>query len=169
VKKADVESLELAAAQRQLDLRQAEEDAEIAELTRKVKQTDLAQFERDLVRRKITAPLAGMVVRLHHRRGEWVQPGEKVFRIVRLDRLRAEGFIVAKDLERDLLGAPVKLRVAPPGKPEADFTGRVVYVSPEIDPANSQVRIWAEIDNPQLQLRPGLRAAMTIEPKPAKR
>jgi multidrug efflux pump subunit AcrA (membrane-fusion protein) len=59
----------------------------------------------------------------------------------------------------------VKVRVAPPGKPEAEYKGRVVFVSPEIDPANSQVRIWAEIDNPQLHLRPGLRGVMTVEPK----
>ena len=168
VKKSDIESLELAAGQRQLELRQAEEDTQVAELTRKVKQNDLAQVERDLDRRKITAPLAGMVVQLHHRRGEWVQPGEKVLRILRLDRLRAEGFVQTRDLERDLLDAPVRVRVAAPGKPEMEVTGRVVFVSPEIDPVNSQVRIWAEIENPQLELRPGLRATMTIDPRPAK-
>jgi macrolide-specific efflux system membrane fusion protein len=169
VKKSDLDSLELVEAQKQLDLRQAEEDTQIAELTWKVKQNDLAQVEHDIERRKITAPLAGMVVQVHHRRGEWVQPGEKVLRILRLDRLRAEGFVDARDLERELLDASVKVRVALPGKPEVEFTGRVVFVSPEIDPVNSQVRIWADIENPQLELRPGLRAAMTIEPKPAKR
>jgi macrolide-specific efflux system membrane fusion protein len=169
VKKSDLESLELTAAQRQLDLRQAEEDAQVADLTRKVKQNDLSQVDRDLNRRKITAPLAGMVVQLHHRRGEWVQPGEKVLRILRLDRLRAEGFVQTRDLERDLLDAPVRVRVAAPGKPETEITGRVVFVSPEIDPVNSQVRIWAEIENPHMDLRPGLRATMTIEPRPAKK
>lgn len=168
VKKSDLESLELTATQRQLDLRQAEEDAQVADLAHKVKQNDLAQVELDLQRRKITAPLTGMVVQLHHRRGEWVQPGEKVLRILRLDRLRAEGFVETRDLDRVLLDAPVRVRVAAPGKPEAEVVGRVVFVSPEIDPVNSQVRIWAEIDNPQLDLRPGLRATLTIDPRPAK-
>jgi macrolide-specific efflux system membrane fusion protein len=108
-------------------------------------------------------------VQVHHRRGEWVQPGEKVLRILRLDRLRAEGFVDARNLERELLDAPVKVRVSLPGQPEAEFSGRVVFVSPEIDPVNSQVRIWADIENPKLELRPGLRAAMTIDPKPGKR
>jgi multidrug efflux pump subunit AcrA (membrane-fusion protein) len=168
VKKSDLDSLELTEAQKQLDLRQAEEDSQIAELTRQVKQNDLAQVERDLERRKITAPLAGMVVQLHHRRGEWVQPGEKVLRILRLDRLRAEGFVDSRELEHELLDARVRVRLALPGKPEAEFTGRVVFVSPEIDPVNSQVRIWADIENPKLELRPGLRAAMVIESKSGK-
>jgi multidrug efflux pump subunit AcrA (membrane-fusion protein) len=168
VKKSDLDSLELAEAQKQLDVRQAEEDSQIAELTRQVKQNDLAQVARDLERRKITAPLAGMVVQIHHRRGEWVQPGEKVLRILRLDRLRAEGFVDSRELEHELLDARVKVRVALPGKPEAEFAGRVVFVSPEIYPVNSQVRIWADIENPKLELRPGLRAAMIIESKSGK-
>ncbi len=91
-----------------------------------------------------------------------------MLRILRLDRLRAEGFVQTRDLERELLDAPVKVRVAAPGKPEAEYAGRVVFVSPEIDPVNSQVRVWAEIENPQLDLRPGLRATMTIDARPAK-
>jgi multidrug efflux pump subunit AcrA (membrane-fusion protein) len=169
VKKSDVDSYDLTIVQSELAIQQAEEDAQIAGLTKRVKQNDLATVERDLNRRKITAPLAGMVVQVHHRRGEWVQPGEKVLRILRLDRLRAEGFVTSKDLERDLMDAPVRVKVALPGKPEAEYPGRVVFVSPEIDSVNLQVRIWAEIDNPKLELRPGLRAEMTIEPKPGKR
>jgi macrolide-specific efflux system membrane fusion protein len=41
----------------------------------------------------------------------------------------------------------------------------VVFVSPEVDPVNGQVRIWAEIDNKSLVLRPGLQGALLIEPR----
>lgn len=169
VKRSDIDSLDLSIIQSELAVQQAEEDAQVAGLTKQVKQNDLSMVERDLDRRKITAPIAGMVVQVHHRRGEWVQPGEKVLRIVRLDRLRAEGFVQTKDLERDLTDAPVRVKVALPGKPETEYAGRIVFVSPEIDTVNSQVRVWAEIDNPRLELRPGLRAEMTIEPKSVKK
>jgi multidrug efflux pump subunit AcrA (membrane-fusion protein) len=168
VKKSEIDSLDLSIVQSELAVQQAEEDAQVAALTKLVKQNDLATVERDLDRRKIKAPLAGMVVQTYHRRGEWVQPGEKVLRILRLDRLRAEGFVPAKELERDLMDAPVRVKVSLPGKPETEYAGRIVFVSPEIDTVNSQVRIWAEIDNPKLELRPGLRAEMSIEPQAKK-
>ena len=57
---------------------------------------------------------------------------------------------------------PVKLTVELDGKP-AEFAGKIVFVSPEIDPVNGQVRIWAEIDNPGLKLRPGLHGSMVID------
>lgn len=167
VKQSDLDSLELSITQSELAVQQADEDAQIADLTKQVKQNDLAIVQRDLDRRQITAPLAGMVVQVHHRRGEWVQPEEKVLRIVRLDRLRADGFVQVKDLERELMGAAVRVKVALPGRPESEYAGKIVFVSPEIDTVNSQVRVWAEIDNPKLELRPGLRAEMTIEPRSA--
>ncbi|MBS0260865.1 MAG: HlyD family efflux transporter periplasmic adaptor subunit, partial [Planctomycetes bacterium] len=157
IKKSELSSLELATTQKKLDLSQAEEDVQVAELARQIKESEVVRATRDLDRRKIRAPVAGMVVQLHKHRGEWVQPGEKVMRVIRLDRLRAEGFVHTKHLDRDLLNAVARVRVTVPGRPEAEFTGRVVFVSPEIDPVNEQVRVWAEVDNPDLVLRPGLR------------
>jgi hypothetical protein len=37
-----------------------------------------------------------------------------------------------------------------------------VFVSPEVNPVNGQVRVWAEVENRGLLLRPGLQAALTI-------
>ena len=42
--------------------------------------------------------------------------------------------------------------------------GRIVFVHPEVNPVKSQLRIWAEIDNASLQLRPGLQGTLTIHP-----
>jgi macrolide-specific efflux system membrane fusion protein len=52
----------------------------------------------------------------------------------------------------------------PSPKQEA-FFGQVVFVSPEIDPVNGQVRVLIEIDNPELTLRPGTRATAVITPE----
>ena len=49
-----------------------------------------------------------------------------------------------------------------------EATGQIVFISPEIDPLNSQVRFWAEIENAELKLRPGMTATLTIEPKGAR-
>jgi multidrug efflux pump subunit AcrA (membrane-fusion protein) len=105
-----------------------------------------------------------MVVEVLRRRGEWVQPGDTVVRIVRLDKLRAEGFLPAKHASLDLVGSQVRLKVASPDNKPLEFTGHIVFVNPEIDPLNSQVRVWAEVENPDLKLRPGMQATIMIAP-----
>jgi macrolide-specific efflux system membrane fusion protein len=58
----------------------------------------------------------------------------------------------------------VRIEVPLPGQPPVQVDGRVVFVSPEVQPVNSQVRFWAEFDNENLRLRPGLTASLTIAP-----
>jgi multidrug efflux pump subunit AcrA (membrane-fusion protein) len=105
---------------------------------------------------------------VHRRAGEWVAPGETLVRIVRIDRLRAEGFIDAALAEVDLVGAEARLAITSAGGEKRVFAGVVVFVSPEIDPVNGQVKIWAEIENRSLALRPGLRGELTVSPSEAK-
>jgi len=87
--------------------------------------------------------------------------------VLRVDRLRVEGLVLAKELTGDLVGRRVTLTVDLPGRPAAEFEGAMVFVSPEVNPVNSQVRVWAEVDNKKLLLRPGLRGNLTIHPDPA--
>ena len=42
--------------------------------------------------------IAGVVVEIKRRKGEWVEPGETVIRILRIDSLRAEGFVDASQV-----------------------------------------------------------------------
>ena len=54
-------------------------------------------------RRRILAPIGGMVVDVFRRQGEWVDPGVAVLRILRIDKLRVEAFLSAREVNRDLL------------------------------------------------------------------
>lgn len=162
VSQSEIESLQLAVERSKLEIEQAEHDRDIASMSRSLKRNELETAEENIARRKVAAPFPGVVVEIHRRRGEWVQPGDRVLRIIRMDRLRAEGFIDAARSRPDLVGATAELRVALPDDPQATFEGKVVFVSPEIDPVNGQVRVWAEFDNPSNRLQPGLRGAMTL-------
>jgi macrolide-specific efflux system membrane fusion protein len=146
-------------------------DLEDARLTRRQDQlnVDLKNQELDLSKhnveiRRIIAPINGVVVQVLKQPGEWVEPGEKVLRIVRIDRLRVEGLIPVDDLPPDLRGAPVSITLDRPGGTSKTVSGKVVFVSPEINPVNGQVRIWAEVDNKDGILKPGLRPKMKITP-----
>lgn len=168
ISESEMDRLRLLVERAILEVEQSERELEIAEFTQQIRQSEHAAAEERVQRHRITAPLGGVVVQVSRRRGEWVEPGEMVMRILRLDRLRAEGFLHVRYLRHDLQDWQVKLTVDLPGDPGAEFPGNVVFLSPEIDPVNSQISIWVEIDNEDLRLRPGMRAKMTIVVPPPK-
>lgn len=167
VSDSELDRLRLASQKALLEIEQAQHDFEIAEFTRQVKESELQLAERNLARRRILSPIAGVVVQVHKHPGEWTEPGKTVLRILRIDPLRAEGFVKADDVKEELSGRKVTLAAAIPGRDKTEFTGKVVFVSPEINPVNGQIRIWAEIENRDLLLRPGMRATLTIDPAAA--
>jgi macrolide-specific efflux system membrane fusion protein len=164
VSDSEMDRLRLLVDKGQLEVEQAEHELALAGATCKIKQTDLLAAEEKLTRHRIAAPLAGQVVQIYRHAGEWVKPGEPVVRILRLDRLRAEGFINAQDIHADLKGRAVKLVIDLPDEPARVFRGKISFIDPQIDPIVAQTRIWADLENEGLKLRPGLRAKMTIEP-----
>lgn len=162
VSQAEVERQRLTAEKADLEIEQAEHERVLDQLTATLKENEVAAAIRAVERRHILAPLAGMVVQVDRRAGEWVEPGETVLRMLRIDRLRAEGFVHADDATAELVGRPVVFTVESPGRPPVRGEGKVTFISPEINPVNNQVKIWAEIDNPKLALRPGLQGRLMI-------
>ncbi len=169
VSEAEIDSLRLKAEKAALEVQQAEEEQEIAGITRRVKQDEVETARAILEQRLVLAPWPGMVVQVHKRRGDWMQTGDKVVRLVRLDLLRVEGYVLPADLPRTEVGAPVRFiasaglqpgQVPAAGSPE--YRGKIVFVSPELDPVNAQIRVYAEIENPEFQLRPGQRGRLLI-------
>ena len=159
---SDLDRDRLTAERAELEVEQAEHDFGVEELTAQLKENELAVSVRNVERRQILSPISGVVVEVNRRRGEWVEPGEEVFRVLRIDRLRAEGFLSADQVRSNLVGSRAVLRVSLAGQPNAEFEGKVTFVSPELDPLNNQVRFWAEIENRDRLLRPGLQAALII-------
>jgi macrolide-specific efflux system membrane fusion protein len=159
----EMDRLRLTVQKTELEVEQATHEQKIADQTALVKESDYEIAANQVQRRQILSPLEGVVVQVHRRPGEWVEPGDHVLRILRVDPLKAEGFFKVDDLQYDLQDRPVKLRVKLRGNQYAVFPGKVVFISPEIDPVNAQVRFWAEVDNSQRKLRPGMRADLSID------
>jgi macrolide-specific efflux system membrane fusion protein len=164
ISESEMDRLRLVVEKEKLEIEQAEYDTRVAAFNQQVKENDHRAGQQKVAQHKITAPLAGAVVQVYRHRGEWVKPGEAVVRVLRLDRLRAEGFLKIQQVSDELKGRPVRLWVDLPKSPHAEFSGKVVFLDPEIDPVNAQVRIWAEVENSGLRLRPGMRATMVLQP-----
>jgi RND family efflux transporter MFP subunit len=159
---AEMERFELSVRQGKLAVEQAEHEQTIAGLTLRLKESELALAQRVSQRRRLEAPFEGTVVQIYHRPGEWVEPGTKLLRLVRTDRLRVEAFVGVDLVTSPLVGRSVSLVVPRPDGGELVMPGTVTFVSPEVDPVNRQVRLLADIPNPQQQLRPGLSAKLVL-------
>lgn len=161
---SELDRLKLAADEAELKHRQAIHVRESAELTARMKENESATAQLRLEQHRVTAPIDGVAVEIKRRVGEWVEPGMPVVRLVRLDRLRVETFCDAAELPADAVGRPVELRLNSNAKDAPKYSGRIVFVHPEVNPVNGQVRIWAEVENLAGALRPGMQGALTVLP-----
>jgi len=163
VSETEVDRLRLAAEHATLEVEQSEYDYETAQLALKLNENELARAKRQIERRKIVAPSTGRVVQIFRRKGEWVEPGQPEVRILRIDRLKAVGFLDSTQVTKDLSGRGVKLRVVLSGQEPVEVPGKITFVHSEVNPVNGQLDFWAEVENPDLLLRPGLKASLVIE------
>ena len=148
----DVEKLTV--QKNRLESEQADHEQAVAVLEMRAQENELNAAKAQIARRRVAAPFDGTIVQVYVRKGEWAEPGQKALRIVSTDRLKAEGFVRAQDAAAAAPGKPVELLIDMGGTPKT-FKGKIVFVSPEVDPITGQVRVWAEIDNRNGQLRPG--------------
>lgn len=162
VSQSELEKARLDAEQAEFEMEKGKNELNNAKTRLKLTANALALAQRNLEVRKILAPQSGVVVDVMRHAGEWVKPGEPIFRIVDTKRLRAEGFVQASAVVKKLEGAAVKVVPIFEETTSLSFDGKVVFVSPEIDPVNGQIRVIAEIENPQGLLSPGLRGKMSI-------
>ncbi|MCL4202734.1 MAG: HlyD family efflux transporter periplasmic adaptor subunit [Pirellulaceae bacterium] len=154
-----------------LDTLAAEMTFKIAGLQREEETAQLEAVDNRLNRRTIRAPFDGVVVKIHRQQSEWVKPGEPIMRLVRMDRLRIEGFVNADLVAPDQLkNAEVKIVLRLPGDDTEVLTARILEVSSIVEA--SRYRIWTEVDNQpgrggyKWLMRPGAEAKMVITKNP---
>ena len=150
-----------------LGIEQAEAQFALAALESEVaaSRVDAAQLEIDT--RRVTSPIDGIVVRLHHRRGEWIEAGRPICHVVGLDKMRVTGFVNVKEHQQSAVaGRPVTVLL--PGaddKPE-EFHGTIGFASPVVQPGG-EYRVWVEVENRRIgdfwKLRPGILVEMSID------
>lgn len=158
----EVDRLRLAMESSELEIEHAKFERELLVSRLDRIRADLRLAEHRVAKRQVVSPIDGVVAELYHHAGEWVDEGEPIARVVRVRRLRAEGYIGIDDALNGLISRPVVVSARLPGGETLRAAGRVVFVSPEAEPVDSKVRFWAEIDNRELRMRPGLTATISI-------
>ncbi|GAA5507000.1 HlyD family secretion protein [Novipirellula caenicola] len=147
-------------AEIQLSQSSHQHEIEVLEQQQHQHQSELAKLVFD--QHTVVAPFDATVVEVMRRRGDWVRAGDPVVRLVGLRRLRAEGYVDAALRTRLLtIDSPTLILHNSTGE-VIQRTGDIVFVSPEIDPVNQQVRLTIEFENPDDVVLPGMRMTMQL-------
>ena len=123
----------------------------------------LASGTRPQARVTAAAPLAGVVVDRQLGPGQYLQAGASsaVYTIADLSSLWLLASVREADAAAVHVGQPVTVYVT--AMPDREFSTRVSYVAPTVDPATRRVVVHAMLDNAQGALRPEMLANAEIQ------
>jgi multidrug efflux pump subunit AcrA (membrane-fusion protein) len=152
-----------------LAIDKAKKDLDVNALQQEVANAELEAAKADVEHRRLIAPLDAEVIELSRHVGEWVQAGDPVMRLLRLDKLRVQGLLTAKKYQiSDVKDRPVQVTVTLSRGQRQSFPGKIVFVNPLIR-VGGEFEVRAEVQNRKEGdswiLSPGLGAEMTIELK----
>ena len=112
----------------------------------------------------VTAPAAGQITQQHVTVGTTVSKSDVLFSILDTDIVWVQGEVHEDTLalihDKWQIGSEVRIRVD--AYPEAIYTGKISGISDVVEPEEQTVHFWAEIENPNHQLKPGMFADQTI-------
>jgi len=165
---AEVRRLLLTKHRADLQIDKAILDQKVAQMNAQTHSAEVRAAEDLIQRQKVTAPIEGVVSTVYRHAGEWVSPGDPIFRIIRMDRLWVEGFLDTNQFNpEEVVNRPVTVTAQRARGEVVTFTGRIVYVSP-IAQAGARIRVKAEVENRRVgeewMLRPGMTGKMAVRP-----
>lgn len=170
---------ELRVAQSQLQMAKARKEAVLGGLAAKLKVSSdslmrrlqqlgatQAHIEKMLKEQRamINVPLVsardGIVSKIGASPGQSVEPAVPLFVVSDLRTVWATANVYESDMSAVRIRQTVELTVA--AYPEKRFKGIVTFVSPTIDIQTRTLPVCAEIDNPELSLKPGMFATLNV-------
>ncbi|MCA8979064.1 MAG: efflux RND transporter periplasmic adaptor subunit [Planctomycetes bacterium] len=170
----DLDQLELNRDTARSELEQAQLALETARIDAQTAETNHAKAELELERAQLNesftelrAPIRGTIAKRAVRVGDQLTMASEAFVLVDLDDLRAEFFRPQRELALftghvDDDGHPTRATLSVTVRAEAlpgyEFDGRILRVSPDIDPESGSFRVTVDVDAVQhgVRLLPGM-------------
>jgi RND family efflux transporter MFP subunit len=109
---------------------------------------------------RIVSPIAGIVSDRSVYAGEMPPSGSPIVSIVDISQIVARANVPVKDASAIRVGRPARIT-----GPDGDLPGKVIVVSPAVDPSTTTVEVWVQAANPGEKLKPGgaVRVAIIAE------
>ena len=153
----EMDRLKLLVEQSEAEVKKIEFEKSLLGMQKKLKRVAVEKHQLEVDRHDIKSIVAGQIVEVNKRNGEWLNLAETVFKVVRLDEVRVEEYLPADVANSKIVGSQAEFLVG-----DERLKGQVTFVSPEINPLNSTVLVWVQFQNPQLKFRPGQRGSVNI-------
>ena len=149
---------EKAVSQQQFDMINTQFEA--AKAQAEAAEAGLSTAKNALSDAMITAPFAGLVGKRYFEAGDMASPGMPVVTVVQMERVKAVFNATEQDLGRLRLGQETAVRVQ--SYPDTVFAGKIVKISPVLDPVTRMAKIEVLISNPGYRLKPGMFANVEV-------
>lgn len=159
-----VEEAEAVAEQRRLQLERAEKLLARQSITQdqfldaktghQVAAARLASLRLERSKARVDAPWAGTVARRHIEQGDYVQPGQPLFEIMDLRRLKVVAPAPSREVPMLRVGGAAELTFE--NLPGEVFEGQIDRLGVALDSAARTLDVEVEIDNRDGRLRPGM-------------
>lgn len=165
---ADLAAVVLARDTAQLAIRavsQAQVDADAADL--KVKRAQVEQQAATVAKKTIRAPFAGRLGITTINPGQFLNPGDRIVTLQRIDPIYIDFYLPQKQVGR--LAAGMSVEIVSDAFPGQSFGGKITSISPKVDVATRNVQVQATIANPRRQLLPGMFARASVQSGAPKR
>lgn len=131
---------------------QADLDTAASELDQAVAAVN--EMKARIARKTIVAPFDGKTGIREVSLGEYVEAGQAVVPLFRVDSLYLNLAVPQQVIDRVQPGYTVRFTVD--GYPGESFSGQVTGINPQVDPSTRNVRVQATVNNDQGKLRPGM-------------
>jgi Cu(I)/Ag(I) efflux system membrane fusion protein len=140
----------IAAAKRRLELWDIGE-AQIADLEKTARPSDTMI---------LAAPAGGQIVQKEAVQGQAFMAGETLFEIADLGRVWVRAFLYEQEAAQVRVGQPALVELAYANR---SYDAKVDFIQPTVDERSRTIEVRLEVDNPGLELKPGMWATVEIE------
>jgi len=108
----------------------------------------------------ITAPIAGVIGKRYFEAGDMATPAAPIVSVVQMDEVKIEVDVTESDLSRLAVDQPATVKVR--AFPDEVFAGRVVRISPILDPVTRMATVEVLVSNEGHRLKPGMYGEVDI-------
>jgi len=108
----------------------------------------------------IAAPISGIIGKRYYEEGDMAAPSMPVASVVQMDKVKIEFEATEQDLGRLSVGQEAEIQVR--SYPDRIFIGKVIKISPVLDPMTRMADAEVLVSNPDHTLKPGMYAELEI-------
>ena len=129
-------------------------ESQIANIRSKIKNITI-----DIDNTKISSPFEGIINNSYVELGDYVRPGDVLFRLVDLNPIKIQGYLSETDINNVKIGTKAVVR----NSNSVIKTGKITFISPTAETATRTFEITIEVNNDDLLFKSGITASIEIK------